>query len=102
MKKSRTIIYVFSIVIAMVLISIPAAFASDIDSGAKLLRAEWQGVELSKDKQNPTVLEIIDDWPPRIDLIGNRHCGSLKNALVWHVFGAVDRQTRKPDHNQRR
>ena len=72
--------FLFAIVcISVLMLLLPLmVYGSDIDSGAKILRVEYQGVELSTDKQNPTYLE----WTGNdiyIDLIGNSACASLED-----------------------
>ena len=54
--------------------------ASSIDNGAKIMRVEYQGKVLSKDKQNPTVLEWTGYGASlSLDLIGNSACAALNN-----------------------
>ena len=55
--------------------------ASGLYSGVKILRAEYQGAELSRDRRNPTVLPLTDSEIP-INLIGNGAFASLSNASI--------------------
>jgi len=87
MKKQMVKIVSLAMALAMSMCLLAAlpAIASDINSGAKLLRAEYQGVELSRDMQNPTVLDYAGD-DVFIELIGNSACATLIDANVFLSF----------------
>jgi len=61
------------------------AGASYLDSGARLLRAEYQGQELSRDRHNPTLLELTGK-DVTIDLIGNSVCAELDYRDITIVY----------------
>ena len=68
-----------------------AIYATDMNSGARIIKAEFQGVELSTDRQSPTVLERSGD-DIIFDIVGNSSCIPLKDVnIVLHseleVFG---------------
>ena len=56
-----------------------AMASSYLDSGARILRAEYQGEELSKDRREPTVLEWTGGHVA-IGLVGNPACAALSGA----------------------
>jgi hypothetical protein len=87
-QLKRAAFLAVALVLTMSLFASIEANAADINSGARLLRAEYQGVELSRNRQNPTVLK----WTGEdifIGLIGNSACGTLSDANVQLLFEGV-------------
>jgi len=75
MRKTLTAILASAVIIH----ACAGIYASSLYSDAKILKAEYQGAELSRDRRNPTVLPLTDTEIP-ISLIGNNACASLGNA----------------------
>lgn len=79
-KQLRKIITLtLALAITMCISSSISDMASYIDSGAKILRVEYQGKELSRDRQAPTVF----NWTGNsivLDLIGNPACALLNDV----------------------
>ena len=63
------------------------AKASFINSGAKILRVEYLGSELSKDRNNPTVLDTKDEYYILFNLVGNPACGALGDINDMNING---------------
>jgi|GEM_PF-2384061 len=83
-RLRKITILTLALVITMVVVLSFEASASYVNEDAKLLRVEYQGVELSKDRNNPTLLK----WTGNdiiLSLIGNTACAKLNDANDVHI-----------------
>ena len=90
MLKTIRNITTFILVFALT-ISYSAVFsngAAYMESGAKIVRVEYQGIELSKDKNNPT---LVPDDIREITIIGNTICAQYyRNDDVFVAYNIND------------
>ena len=90
MKKRtlRTITYFLVFALVMSFTTTLATNSPQNDSGARITRVEYQGIELSKDKNNPTKLDWTGDYASAISLtlVGNAKTTVLNNLDDVTIF----------------
>ena len=65
-----------------------AMASPNLGSGAKIMRAEYQGKELSRDRRNPTVLEWSGEHV-RLALVGNPACAAMAADMDAQVDALI-------------